>query len=247
MATAETDMVRLSTLDRERFGMEVAKSSRVTAADLPEILRFCRGHKVKMLIARCPAEDLAAVHAMEREGFLLMDTLVCWVYDLLKAPLPENECPIPIRPGTPADAEGVVAVAREAFHGYFGHYHADPRLDQARCDELYTDWASRSCRLPGEGEGVLVAEDAGKIVGFVTMKFNSPEEGEGVLDAVASAYRGQRVHGALNRERLRWFRGRGAHRMVISTQVINVSAQRSWQRLGLKPHSAICTFHKWFD
>ena len=49
---------------------------------------------------------------------------------------------LPVRLG---EEHSVMAVARELFHGYLGDYHADDRLDRAKCDELYTSWAYCSC------------------------------------------------------------------------------------------------------
>ena len=61
-----------------------------------------------------------------------------------------------------AAAEGfdvVVLDVREPgeFSGYLGHYHADPRLDRAKCDEVYLSWAERSCVDPSVASKVLVA------------------------------------------------------------------------------------------
>jgi len=69
-------IVYMSDIDEGRFGIRIAKSFEVTADNLPEIIDFCRDNNVKMLIARCPANDFSTIHAMEKEGFLLMDTLV---------------------------------------------------------------------------------------------------------------------------------------------------------------------------
>ena len=116
--------VELAPLETERFGIVVARSPLLTSANLDEVLRFCRDHRVSMLIARVPATDLITVQALEREGFRLMDTLVRYEIALKAAPAPPISSAI--RPLKPGEDEAVVSVAQAAFAGYFGHYHADP-------------------------------------------------------------------------------------------------------------------------
>ena len=69
-------------------------------------------------------------------------------------------------------------MATEAFRGYYGHCHADQRLDRAKCDEVYRDWALRSCLSRDVADQVLVAVLDGSIVGFGDLRLNTPEEGE---------------------------------------------------------------------
>jgi hypothetical protein len=46
---------------------------------------------------------------------------------------------------------------------------------------------------------------------------------------------------------LQWCRSQGAQRMIISTQVVNVSMQKVWCRVGFEPSHSYYTFHKWFS
>jgi len=239
--------VGISSLDEQRFGVRTAKALGVTTSNLPAVLQFCAENDVALLIARCSVDDLPAAHAMERAGFLLMDTLVYWSRDLVDKSLPNDSGPALIRPIRPDEAGEVKRIAGEAFRGYFGHYHADERLDNAACDEVYSDWAYRSCISAEMADFVLIAELENNIVGFATGRLNNPKEGEGVLSGVAPDYRGRGIHRSLMIGRLRWFHQHGAERMVISTQVTNVAAQNSWLRLGFEPSHALYTFHKWFD
>src|SRR5438094_6854780 len=85
--------VELAPLETERFGIVVARSPFLTSASLDEVLRFCRDHRVSMLIARVPATDLITVQALEREGFRLMDTLVRYEIALKPAPPPPSPAP----------------------------------------------------------------------------------------------------------------------------------------------------------
>jgi GNAT superfamily N-acetyltransferase len=240
-------LVHLSTIDEERFGVRTARASQVTTESLPATLDFCKANQVTLLIARCLVSQLQAAQAMERAGFILMDTLVYCVRDLVKIPLPADPGKILIRPVQPGEAERVKAVATESFRGYFGHYHADDRLDPAKCDEAYTSWAFRSCISRQVADEVIVAEMDGSIVGFFTLRLNNAAEGEAVVGGVIPAARGHGIYRSFIIRSAEWCLSKGATRMVVSTQITNIAVQKVWARVGFEPSHAYYTFHKWFD
>ena len=79
--------VFLSAIDEERFGIRTAKAPRVTLDVLPLVTDFCDANNVTLLIARTLTSDLQVAQAMEREGFILMDTLVYYIRNLKKMPI----------------------------------------------------------------------------------------------------------------------------------------------------------------
>ena len=239
--------VYLSSMDEDRFGIRTAKASQVSAATLPALMDFCQAQGVTLLIARCPTPELEAAQAMEQRGFLLMDTLVYYARSLMNVPLPGDHGGTLVRPVRSGDEELVRDVAAECFRGYQGHYHADARLDRTRCDEVYTDWAYRSCISRDVADEVLVAEIDGAIAGFATVRLNSPEESEGLLAGVATWARSRGFYRALLTQRMRWSLSQGATRTLISTQVTNTTVQRQWTRLGYEPSYSYYAFHRWFS
>jgi GNAT superfamily N-acetyltransferase len=239
-------MIALSELDRERFGIVTARDGAVTAQSLESDLAFCRSNGVRLFIARCRTEDLDVAQALEAAGGRLMDTLVYYVRVIVKGELPENTCKVPIRPVQPGEDEAVRQVAAQSFQGYRGHYHADPLLDQGKCDEAYQSWAQRSCVSREVAGEVLVADD-GAVAGFATLRLNDPSEGEGVLFAVAPRAQGAGVYKGFMVEAMKWCKAQGAKRMVVSTQVTNLAVQKVWSRLGFEPSSSYYTFHLWLD
>lgn len=243
--SADTSAVRLSPLDSKRWKALSASASDVTQETLPAVMAFCRQHGVAFLIARCPATDLAAAQAMEREGFQLMDTLVYFSRDLERA-APQDPGQAAIRELRSGEDTAVRQVASLSFSGYVGHYHADPRLDRRQCDETYMDWAQRSCLSKEVADAVLVGTIERRIVAFATLRRNSAEEGEGVLFGVAPEAQGRGIYRSLMIGAMLWFRTRGTARMVVSTQVTNAAVQKVWTRLGFEPSKSSYTFHKWF-
>ena len=237
----------LSAIDEERFGIRTARVSQVALETLPTVLDFCRRQDVVLLIARCLCSELGAAQAMEREGFRLMDTLVYCTRNLTRSPIPSDTGRIPIRLFRPGEEEPVRAVAAESFRGYFGHYHADNRLERSKCDEAYVSWAMRSCASRQVADEVLVAEWEGSIVGFFTLRLNSAEEGEAVVGGVLPSVQGHGVYRSFIMQGMAWCASKGAKSMVVSTQITNVAVQKVWARLGFEPSHAYYTFHKWFD
>lgn len=235
-------MIELSSLDQQRFGLVVARDESLTNVD--EALEFCRAREVRLLIARCRSDDLAVSQALEAAGGRLMDTLVYYARGLSAAEPSTHDCPLAIRAFRPGDEDGVRQVAEQAFRSYAGHYHADPRLERARVDEIYPSWALRACLSREVADRVLVADD-GAVAGFATLRQNDPSEGEGVLFAVAPRAQGKGVYRAFMLEGLRFFREAGAARMVVSTQLTNLAVQKVWVRLGFEPERSFYTFHLW--
>jgi GNAT superfamily N-acetyltransferase len=235
----------ISSLDTQRWGVCTAKAADITKESLPRAIAYCREAGVRFFIARCASADLDAAHAMEQEGFELMDTLVYYSRDLT-APLPEDSLSPPIRSLQRGQEAGVREAASQCFAGYFGHYHADPRLDRQQCDATYVDWAHRASLSVDSGNDVLVGELGGRIIAFATMRLNSPQQSEGELFGVTPAAQGRGLYRSLMLAGMHWSKLRDAGRMVVSTQITNIAVQKVWTRLGFEPSGSGYTFHKWF-
>jgi GNAT superfamily N-acetyltransferase len=244
--TAVTDReIAFSEIDSERFGARIARAN-IVPNTMSAALDFCVTERIDMLIARCSTRDLVLAQNMEAEGFLLMDTLVYFSFDLTKKAVLDDPADFLIRTVQPGDERGVRMVASAAFKDYVGHYHADRRLDRGKCNEAYNSWAERSCTRGQGADEVLVAECDGSVAGFATLRLNSSEEAEGLLFAVAPEYQGRGICRSFMIRSLQWCRAQGAKRMLISTQATNVPMQKVWCRTGFEPSHSFYTFHKWF-
>lgn len=245
--TDAADFISLSAIDEERFGIKTARSKNISAATLPRALDFCRANNVVFWIARCSTEDLDTVQSLEKRGFLLMDTLLYYSRDLSKKPIPGDVGQVSTRTLAQGDEQFVRQVANDAFADYFGHYHADKRLDKKKCDEVYASWAYRLCVSRDAANEVYIAEMDGAIVGFGAFRVNNAEEGEGVLFGVAPHAQGKGIYRSFMIRGMEWSKSKGCARMVISTQITNTVSQKVWTRLGFEPSRSYYTFHKWLD
>jgi hypothetical protein len=233
----------ISEMDAERFGVRTARASAITAEELPGILTTCREAGVQLLIARCPAADLGAAQAMESAGLRLMDTQVLYIRHLAAAaPRPR----FAFRQHRPADTSSLVEIARAAFTGYSGHYHADPRLPRPLCDEVYASWAERCC-TGDAADTVLVAELDGRPAGFSAFGMVADGEARLLLGAVADWARGQQLYTEFALAGMAWARDAEAREISAITQLTNLPAQRSWLRAGMVPQDSWYTFHGWLD
>jgi len=170
--------VYLSAIDEQRFGIRTAKISEMTSFMIPSVMEFCRSNKVVLLIARCLVKNLETAQMMEKRGFTLMDTLIYYSRRIPADRVPTYNPKIQVRPFTQGEEQIIKEIASKCFSGYSGHYHADPRLDSARCDEVYVSWAINACASRGDTGEVLVAERENIPAGFLTLGINNPEESE---------------------------------------------------------------------
>jgi GNAT superfamily N-acetyltransferase len=244
-------MIRLSQLDMERFGIVVAKATPESSDEIEAVDEACLDQNVEMLIARIKADRLDIAQSLEQRGAFLTDVLVYYGRSIAAERerllnLPDDRNGVRIRPCRPEEATAVRDMARLSFKGYSGHYHSDPRLDRNSCDEVYVDWAYRSCIDREVAHEVLVAESDGNLIAFGTVRMNTPVEAEGVLFGVNPAARGTGVYRSLIQQSMAWATRKGGTQVVYSTQISNLAVQKVWVREGCEPHHTYLTFHKWF-
>ncbi len=136
-----------------------------------------------------------------------------------------------IRAASDADAGSVRSLADRLREG------VAPWRDGVAVTEAVRGWVEASIEAMDEpGHALLVAEIAGKIVGFVTVAAGShwsgaaePSIGELV---VAPAAEGQGVGSALVEAAMELARGEGHERISVSTGAANARALGLYRRLG---------------
>jgi GNAT superfamily N-acetyltransferase len=231
----------ISQIDSARFGVCVARAEPITETSVESVTRSCLSAGVEMVIARCPADATGTVHALERAGFLLMETLVQY-----EGPVVAVAGHSAVRSAGAEDEDAIAEVVAAAFSDYGGHYHADPRLSQASCTEAYVSWARRC--ISGElAEDVVVAELGGEVVGFQAHSRPKACAGRLLLAAVAPNSRGRGLYHGLASQAMRWARERRLSKLIAVAHQGNLGSHRVFIELGLRPVEALCTFHGWAD
>lgn len=234
--------------ERARFGYRMARLNLdfgCEPTDAERIVKMCLSSNVEMLTLRVPTDKITLVQALEALEFRSMDCLV--YYECPTEDVPSfKPSTVEIREATGEDAMVVAEIAGLCFSDYYSHYHADARLDRVKVSAAYIDWAKQSCLDREVASCVYLPIVAGAIAGFITMRRNSPTEGEGVLNAVHPRFAGGGIYGELITRSKQWCRDNGMKRMVISTQIDNLKVQRAWSNRGFHLYKSYYTLHRWF-
>jgi hypothetical protein len=219
---------------------------------LDDVVRHAEEQDAECLVHRSYADDAPAIHVLERRGFLLVDTLLDYVFDL-----PRDELPVPsplppdvrVRPATREDVDGLLEVSRRAFAVHSGRFHSDERIPRASAVRIYEEWI-RSC-VEGWADWVLAAEFHGAIVGYSAWKKPSEIEcrygiglGHYSIGAVVPEQAARGLFRALTLEGMRLLAGH-AQRIEGPTHAANFPVQRAYVALGWRVADARHGFHRW--
>lgn len=241
-------MLALSPLDSQRFGFPVAKGTFNEPEGGEKIADAARRIGARLAVVRLPAQFLDSVQSLEAYGAILCDTLVYYRMKLDTPPASQIEDGFFCSAATTNDADGLESLARTTFSGYFGHYHADPRIDAAVRDEIYPIWARRTCLDTDAASHVLVIRTGnGDLIAFLAIKNHSHGQFEIVLNGVSPKHRRKGLYSFLIDECRRWSFRQSGSELSVSTQITNVAVQRIWCRAGFEPSGYFYTFHLWLD
>lgn len=238
--------IRLSEIDRQRFDTVIAKLDDFQKEEMGNVAAWCYQNQVKMLIIRCPSDQLDLVRQFEDDGAQLMDVLVYYRKRNVKSVPVDIPDRFAVRTATSSDAPELERLALRAFSGFVGHYHADLRLPRSECDMVYGSWAANSCLSTDVADEVLLVTYEEIIIGFLTLKSRDNNAVEILLNAVDPEHQGLGVYSLLIKLALNWTVERGIDDLIVSTQLTNLAPQKVWCRHGFEPESSFCTLHKWY-
>jgi hypothetical protein len=212
-------------------------------------LAECRERGIRHLSVRIDVADAEAIQALEDAGFRMMDALATYIYPLKKpAPEPGKDMGV-LRLYEPADRDQILDITREAYRGFRGRYHLDPHLPQQRSDELYVEWAKKSC--DGEWADVLLVTENGKgeLHGWASYRQIEP-----VSTVGGAAIRGGGL-GACRRDKPGAYAGllRAATMRIhaggavteMQTQIFNFATIRLYEAVETQFVRADYTLHAW--
>ena len=223
---------------------------------LDELTRSLADRGTQCVVCKVHSTELPAIHALEQRGFLLMDSLLDFVFDFSRTPIEEINPPrrdkqLKIRRAKPADLSALMAINEKAFTGYFGRYHADPQMPPGTATKIYAQWVRSA--FQGWADWILVAEVDGRIAGYGLWRKpleieakNSLSVAHYDLAAIDPEFLGRGLWTAL------MFDGMGIARnyaqyLVGPVHVCNYPVQHTLQKLGWRISGARHSFHKWLD
>jgi hypothetical protein len=237
--------INLSELDRLRFGITTVKAKINNGDSIEELIANSATLGAELVIARLPTHCIQLVQDLEQAGALLMDTLL--YFHKRKITTCEINLPDGYSACTAQSEDGmqVEDVALKSFKDYAGHYHADPRLNRENCDAVYSSWAKDSCIKGNLADEVILIKKGEEVAAFATLKKMNSIEYEGILFGVSPTHRGKGLHLNLIQLSHNWGVENNLLQMRSSTQIINITAQKNWCRIGMEPLHSFYTFHLW--
>lgn len=221
---------------------------------LDQVLDWAISSDIEFLLCKAYTNDILAIHALETKGFLLMDTLLDYVYDFRKYPLKDISKPflpsdVMLRFARQDDESTLITIAQKAFGEHFGRFHADEKILPSQATQIYKEWIKSS--IMGYADYVLVAEVRDQIAGFsVWKKPSSLEQNAGIqmghysICGIHPDYQGKGLFGILTWEGMNllnnqalWIEG--------PTHINNYPVQRGYTKLSWRICDARHSFHKW--
>lgn len=166
--------------DSAFFGVPMARVEYLLGDD-PErclgALRACldalRAEGVRHVSARIDVADLTTIGVLEECGFRLRDAMVTYVARPRKEPAKPIRALGTVRMFREDDGPALIEIARDAFRGYRGRFHADPELPRDRVEGFYEEWA-RQCLNGAMADTVIVSEGARGLLGFLAWRRREP-------------------------------------------------------------------------
>jgi ribosomal protein S18 acetylase RimI-like enzyme len=220
---------------------------------IAEVLSHVGDRDADFLLCRAMPSDTAIIHALESNGFLLMDTLVNFVFDCRARGSSGRQQHVPegfvLRLATTSDIEPLAEVAHSSFAGHFGRFHADPRIGHAAATRIYQEWI-RSC-AKGWADWIVVAMHGDRTAGYSAWKKPSAlDERHGIrlghfsIGAVHPDFFGRGLFTALTHAGMEQLCS-SVDWIEAPTHIDNYAVQRGFLRLGWRIAGAQHSFHKW--
>lgn len=202
------------------------------AIDAHALAACDREHPGAFYQAKVPLDDVARIASLGELGFYFVDANL-----QIERPAgdpPPVESRVVVGRARPHQREPLLDLAERSFGS--DRFHLDPAVAPDAADRVKRAWVESY--LDGRrGDWVLVAEDDGRVVGFLCML------NPGLMDlmAVDPEHRGGGVSSAMTAFAIA---EAGDEPMRLGTQAANVKATRLYERLGFLVQSAQAVLHR---
>lgn len=190
--------------------------------------------------AKPEAVDVETIGRLEEIGFRVVDAALTFGTAALRCDARVQGSLV--RFAGPDDREGVVALAGRAFR--LSRFHLDPVLPNPIADRIKASWAGNFFG-GARGDGMVVAEDAGCVVGFLQLLWSA--NAVLVIDLIAVAPEVGRRGIASAMIDFAWRNGTGGgarpSAMRVGTQAANIAACRLYEGVGFRLCGAAVVLH----
>ncbi len=233
-----------------------ADDSRVLDQLLDEVQRHAASRDIHLLTCKVQPLQFAAIHALERYGFLLMDTLLDFFFDFSRTPFdkigpPQRLDGLQVRLANPEDLPDLLALTETAFAKHFGRYNSDPKMPAGTGTKVYQEWVRSS--FTGAADWILIAEVNDQIAGYSVWKKASALEVKHCFDiarctlaGIHPEFFGRGLYTTLTFEGMR-IAQQFANHLDGPAHVSHYPVHRAMLKLGWKIAGVRHSFHKWLE
>jgi ribosomal protein S18 acetylase RimI-like enzyme len=216
---------------------------------LEKVIKGCKTDRVQYLTVRVNSHETTSIHVLEDNGFVLLDGILTFSYDLREGLKRRAKSGIKTRLASPKDSSQILRIASSAFR--YDRFHTDPDVPKKTADGLHSAWLRNS--MAGiDADAVIIGEKNGRLLGFVTCKIDKRSRpllglsmGTIVLVAVDEKGRGKGVASAMTAAALDWFREHGTDLVEVGTQLRNMQASRLYETAGFRLVASSLSMRKW--
>jgi ribosomal protein S18 acetylase RimI-like enzyme len=192
-------------------------------------------HEDLLVTAKLPAQDVAAVGALESIGFRVIDMALTFEASAIEPRADQR-----VRVAKPGDRDAVATLAGRSFR--FSRFHLDPEIPRALADRVKARWAANFF-MGGRGDAMVVAEQDSAVVGFLQL-LRGPSGGVTIdLIAVAPEASRQGLARAMIGLAAQGVGGARPKGWRVGTQAANIASVRLYESLGFRLSQAQFVLH----
>jgi len=211
------------------FGDYCLKRQRLSRLIKESIDQQCVEH-VEFISARISCDNIASIHALEDNGFRIIESYLTFV-SRLPTPCENFRRDDLVRPAAPSEVDAVSYLAFQAFR--YNRYMTDQLLPEKQARHSRLVWVQNA--FNGRAEAIYLAEFKKEIAGFVILRTIAGDDGSkiGRIDLIAVDYRfaGQGIACALISQAFQHYLGK-VDQVQVATQASNIAAVNLYQKMG---------------
>ncbi|MDE2636469.1 MAG: GNAT family N-acetyltransferase [Chloroflexota bacterium] len=232
--------------DSRHFGFRIARarSRRLDIDAYRDLEAACLDQGIECLYFLADAADQSTIENLLSGGFDFVDIRLTFAGRVSDFPPISQSGDVSYRIGKEGDLAALLPIAGDSFTQ--SRFFVDRRFGSAKAARMYQIWLEKSLTTE-YADAVVVAEVAGRAVGFVTCHLREPGDANIGLVGVADSARGFGCAGGMLSYSAQWLSERGINDLHVVTQGRNLSAQRLYQRCGMVTRSVKLWFHRWFQ
>lgn len=230
-----------STLESNRFSVKCGRLQISSVEEIRSAIQSADQQNYQFLSVRIPTNNVELVQKLENFGFYIADTLVYYKRDISTIegePVQWHSCL-----NMSHLERDVVAITELAFKDYPSHYAVDSFFSKSDVEEVYLDWARRSCVDRQVATDVIGQFVDDQLVAFASVK-DQTKYSEILLAAVHPQYQGQGLLQKLLAAAAAWAKAHGHNEIYYSTQIQNIAAQKALARQGWEMSHSLYTLHR---